>query len=280
MAKQWTMLAHQFVRQGLLIRDMDHGSLQLTQKADAVLFRGQQVLGLAPEEETAPGKARPEVAEYDQALFDTLRARRKELADAAGVPPYIIFSDRSLADMAAYFPQADEAFYTMYGVGRGKMEKYADHFLPLIRAYCRENDLAERPKPGSDKKRARAETLAGGDGFAGLGERSLQVGLAYQSGASVATLATQWNVKTNTILAHLSKFVRAGHDIPAGDLLELSALPAAKRDQVLVAFEEHGPEYLRPVFDALGGTVSYDELHLLRLYYIASQAGREEQVHG
>ena len=73
---------------------------------------------------------------------------------------------------------------------------------------------------------------------------------------------------------------RSGHAIPAGDLLELSALPADKQNQALAAFEEHGPEDLRPVFDALGGTVSYDELHILRLYYIASQAGREEQVRG
>ena len=157
--KQWTAMARQFVQQGLLNRDPYHGSLKLTDKGRAV-FKDQKVLGVAPEEELAPVRARPEDAEYDQALFALLRAKRKELAEAAGVPPYVIFSDRALADMAAHFPQTDDSFITMYGVGRYKLEKYADHFLPLIRAYCRENDLAERPKRRSRRKRARTRRSA------------------------------------------------------------------------------------------------------------------------
>ncbi|MFN2222439.1 MAG: HRDC domain-containing protein [Candidatus Promineifilaceae bacterium] len=53
-----------------------------------------------------------------------------------------------MVEMATYLPRSEQAFFTIYGVGRYKMEKYASHFLPLIGAYCRENELAERPKPG------------------------------------------------------------------------------------------------------------------------------------
>ncbi|HSG17246.1 MAG TPA: DNA helicase RecQ [Anaerolineae bacterium] len=266
-AKQWSAMAGQFVQQGLLNRELDHGSLKLTQKGQAVL-KGQKVLGQAPEVEPARVRAQPEEAEYDQVLFELLRTKRKELADAAGVPPYVIFSDRSLADMAAYFPQSDESFLAMHGVGRHKLEKHAEHFLPLIRAYCRENGLAERPKPRASRKRERVRRSA----------RTIVIGQAYAAGGSVQELAKQQGVKPRTILSHLLKYVQAGHRIPAGDLLELSALPAAKRDQALAAFEEHGPAYLRPVFEALGGAVSYDELHILRLYYIASRDSAEEQV--
>jgi ATP-dependent DNA helicase RecQ len=138
----------------------------------------------------------------------------------------------------------------------------------LIRAYCRENDLAERPKPGAEKKRARAGS---GDDQDGPGERTLMIGQSYQAGGSVAALVELWNVQPRTILTHLAKFVQAGFTIPAGDILEQSALPAEEQARVLAAFEEHGPAYLRPVFEALDGAVSYDELHILRLYFLASQ---------
>ena len=269
-AKQWSAMAQQFVQQGLLNRDLNHGSLKLTDKGRAV-FKGQKVLGVAPEAEVSAARVTPDAPDYDQALFGSLRGKRKELADAAGVPPYVIFSDRALADMAAYFPQSDGAFFTMYGVGRHKVEKYGDHFLPLIRAYCRENNLAERPKPGADKKRARAKVREEGGGLAELRERTLMVGQTYQAGGSVVVLAAQWKVKARTILNHLLKFVQAGHAIPAGDILELSALPVDKQAQALVAFEEHGPEFLRPVYDALDGAVSYDELHILRLHFLVTR---------
>ena len=68
--------------------------------------------------------------------------------------------------------------------------------------------------------------LAKGDDNAGLRERTLQIGLAHQKRESVKDLAVSWGVKPGTILTHLSKFVEEGHDIPAGDILELSALSA------------------------------------------------------
>ena len=89
-------------------------------------------------------------------------------------------------------------------------------------------------------------------------------------------LARDMGVKERTILGHLLKFVQRGHSIPAGDLLELSALPAAKQAQVLAAFEEQGPDYLKPVFETLNGEVSYDELHILRLHFLASRDGQDE----
>jgi ATP-dependent DNA helicase RecQ len=271
-AKQWSAMGQQFVQLGLLSRDMDHGSLKLTEKAYAV-FNGQQVLGVAPEADVPAARGRAEAPDYDQALFELLRGKRKTLADEAGVPPYVIFSDRALTDMAAYYPQSADSFFTMYGVGRRKVEKYGAVFLPLIRDYCREKDLVERPKPGAAKKRMRAET-SGDQG--GLGERTLMVGRSYQTGASVKSLVEQWNVKPRTILNHLLKFVQAGHTIPAGDILELSALPVGEQAQVLAAFEEHGPEFLRPVFEALDGAVSYDELHIFRLHALATGDDSDE----
>ncbi|MCA9935096.1 MAG: DNA helicase RecQ, partial [Anaerolineales bacterium] len=139
--KQWQHLARQFIQQGLMTQDMEHGSLKLTPKAYAV-FKGEVVMGTVQEEERRRVEERPLPLDHDAALFAQLRAKRKELADEGSVPPYVIFSDRSLVEMAAYFPQSRANFATIYGVGQAKLEKYADGFLPIIQAHCQANQIA------------------------------------------------------------------------------------------------------------------------------------------
>lgn len=68
-------------------------------------------------------------------LFEELRTVRKKLADEAGVPPFVIFSDKSLQDMVARKPKDDEAFLDVSGVGANKLEKYGEYFLEAIRMY-------------------------------------------------------------------------------------------------------------------------------------------------
>ncbi len=144
--KQWTNLGRQFVQQGLLARDPIYGGLRLTPEAYAV-FRGQLVFGPVPKGRIRQASLRKVTDEYDERLFEMLRAKRKELANAAGVPPFVIFSDRSLAEIATYFPQSPASFSTIYGVGRVKLQKYVQHFLPLIREYCDTHKITERSKP-------------------------------------------------------------------------------------------------------------------------------------
>ena len=132
---------------------MEHGSLKLTSQAYTV-FKGEQVLGRPVAKAPTKVRERAEAQEYDGDLFELLRVRRKKLADAAGVPPYIVFSDRSLVDMATHFPQSSETFSRIYGVGRAKLEKYAGEFLPLIREYCREMAIEEKRKPDLRRKRS------------------------------------------------------------------------------------------------------------------------------
>ncbi|MDN5708304.1 MAG: DNA helicase RecQ [Planococcus sp. (in: firmicutes)] len=68
-------------------------------------------------------------------LFEELRTVRKKLADEAGVPPFVIFSDKSLQDMVARKPKNEDAFLEVNGVGANKLEKYGEYFLEAIRMY-------------------------------------------------------------------------------------------------------------------------------------------------
>ena len=69
-----------------------------------------------------------------EALFERLREKRRELAEQQGVPPYVIFHDRTLAAMAVHRPQTDESFLQLGGVGERKLEKYGEIFMAEIRA--------------------------------------------------------------------------------------------------------------------------------------------------
>jgi ATP-dependent DNA helicase RecQ len=87
----------------------------------------------------APGAAqRPRADEadsFDPDLFEALRKKRKALADEANLPPYAIFHDRTLREMALYCPRDREGLLSLYGVGKSKLEKYADAFLEIIREH-------------------------------------------------------------------------------------------------------------------------------------------------
>jgi ATP-dependent DNA helicase RecQ len=253
-------MAHQFIEQDLLIQDMDHGGLKLTPNAHDV-FRGKMVMGAPLEKGVRHARSRKEQPKYDAALFELLRNKLKELAQEAGVPPHVIFSDRTLVEMATYFPQSDESFSTIYGVGRVKLQKYADHFLPLIREYCDTYRIAERRKPRTSPASPRSRS------------RTKEIAEAYQSGQPVVALAEELGIKPGTVLDHLYKYLRDGNDLRPEGFLELSELPAESQAQVLKAFEAQGPDYLRPVYEALEEAISYDELKIMRLVFLTKGVG-------
>jgi ATP-dependent DNA helicase RecQ len=254
--KDWQYLARQFIQQDLLTQDMEHGSLKLTPKAYQV-FKGEQVFGTLPEQPRRTATMGAQV-DYDRPLFDLLRGKRKALADEAGVPPYIIFSDRSLAEMATYYPQSRTTFANMYGIGEAKVNSYADEFLPVIQTYCRENSLDEKRKP-----------TAVVQSVPGRRNRTDEVLELYNSGKSVPELTAFFGSKQSTVLSHLWKSVQAGKELRKSNLRALSELSSEDQQRVLDAFAESGPDYLRPIYDAMNAAVDYEELHLLRLHFVS-----------
>ncbi|NIM11395.1 MAG: DNA helicase RecQ [Candidatus Aminicenantes bacterium] len=147
--KQWFLLSRQFIQKGLLVQDQEYGSLKLTPKGYEVLSGKETVRGILRAEEVrepavSKSKRGKEISqEYDRELFEILRRQRKELADRYNLPPYVIFSDRSLIDMAARLPRTGESFLEIHGVGAAKLEKYGSIFLHLIDRYCQEQQIDE-----------------------------------------------------------------------------------------------------------------------------------------
>ncbi len=93
--------------------------------------------------------------EPDLILFERLKALRKEIALKKNLPPYIVFSDTTLKEMATKFPHNPEEFHSITGVGDHKLRKYGDIFLREIENYCIDYDLASTEKdesPGNSDK--------------------------------------------------------------------------------------------------------------------------------
>ncbi len=198
--------------------------------------------------------------EHDAKLFNLLRQKRKALADAANVPPYVIFSDRSLVEMAAYFPQNQPSLSQIYGVGERKLAQYGHDFLLLIRAYCKEHGIAEKPKAKMAVSRPKASS-----------SRTDEIVKLYNDGRSVAEVATMLQVKERTILDHLWKAATAKRPLRPAGFLEATTLSQLEQDSVKRAFAACGTEFLRPAYEQLNQQISYDQLHLMRLYVVAAQ---------
>jgi ATP-dependent DNA helicase RecQ len=72
-------------------------------------------------------------SDYDRDIFERLRRLRSDMAGESGVPPYVIFSDRSLREMSVKLPKTREDMLDIHGVGEMKMSRYGERFLSLIR---------------------------------------------------------------------------------------------------------------------------------------------------
>lgn len=252
--QEWKHLLQQFLQQGLLTHELAHGTLSVSDKGWVVLRGGEPVFGtlLTP----APSTADVAPVTYEVALFAQLHKERKALADAANVPPYMIFADRTLQELATYLPHSAESLATIHGIGRAKIERYGERVLALIRAYCRDYELQERAKTARPAPRLSIAKA-----------RSDEVGELFTEGRTLEAIAQQFAVKRQTVIANLTKYAEAGHPVDATRLLNESTLSSAQQTAALNAFAELGDQYLKPIFDALGQTVDYEELHLLRLVY-------------
>jgi ATP-dependent DNA helicase RecQ len=262
---QWMLIARQLLQKELLLQD-EYGSLHLTEKAYQTLKDREPIFGRLEKPQPAGSAEKPS---HDRDLFEILRGKRKELADRAGVPPYVIFSDRTLVEMATYFPQSPDSLLKMNGVGAVKLERYGKIFLDLIQAYCAHRAISEKVKDerangGSGDQRAEAKS----PGATKL--RHTVVAEAYNGGKSLQQLMEEYGVKAVTILDHLTRYALEGNRLrQADDVRSLSRLSEMAQETILTAFAAEGVEYLRPVYDRLNGAITYEELKILRTYYLS-----------
>ncbi len=135
---QWSSVFRQLVARGYLCVDMERfGAMRLEEKC-RLLLRGEEPIELRRDIKKKEAKRLTKTylpEDMDTALWEALRECRRELADEQGIPPYIIFHDRTLQEMCVTVPQTLEQFGQLGGVGERKLDKYGPAFLQVINEY-------------------------------------------------------------------------------------------------------------------------------------------------
>src|SRR5699024_5324823 len=261
---QWILLGRMLVRQGYLKREEEYGSLKLTDQGRAVLNGKENVFGVLDRTDTVIGDKAIERTssdvenDYDQDLFEQLHTKRKEMADQQGIPPYTIFPDTTLMEMAYYFPQSKENLLPIYGVGSVKQKKFGPTFLKIVTKYCSDHEIKEKDRQLQEKRK---KTSAG--------NKFARIGKAFNDGQSIEHLCEEYGIKQITIVKHLNDDLEDGHDLRPEGIIEASNLSVRKQDAVMEIMEDIPPHMLRPIYDKLDKEVNYNELRVMQLYYMA-----------
>ncbi|MEW6353664.1 MAG: DNA helicase RecQ [Pseudomonadota bacterium] len=242
-ANAWRGVFRQLIARGLLAVDLEgHGALRLTDVCRTVL-RGEERLWLRHDikpEKTKKTKAARAARgafgnEADQRLWEALRARRLQLAQTQGVPPYVVFHDATLAEMVQHRPQTPQELAHISGVGERKLAAYGEDFLDAIRAHPRD-DAAPAPDTA-------AETLQ-----------------LFRQGLDIPAIAARRGLKESTIYNHLTQAIARGEV----ELHEVVPLDEEDLNGIRSALREHGGQTLKPVFEALDGRYSYELLRCVQ----------------
>jgi ATP-dependent DNA helicase RecQ len=144
----WKSIIRQTLLNEFIAKDLDHpGIFKLTDKGEKFLAdpypveltkdHEYEIEGDEEEFETQP----IDTNAYDKNLFDMLKALRKKVAKQKGLPPYVIFQDPSLEEMATMYPTSIDDLKKIVGVGESKAKKFGAEFIKLIEEYVEENDI-------------------------------------------------------------------------------------------------------------------------------------------
>ena len=194
---------------------------------------------------------------YDQNLFEKLRELRKQIADENNLPPFAIFGDTSLQEMAHYFPNDKNNFSKIEGVGVRKLESFSETFLETINNYAKENSISSLEVPDRNKRRInkiKRLVKTGRSRYAKTKEMVLEK-------LPLAEIAKEEGFTEGTIMKHIEKLLEAGENMDI-DYLKPSR---EEFDEIKTAFEECGNEKLKPIFEFLGEKYSYDQIRLVGL---------------
>ena len=253
---EWSAIGRELVRLGLLFQNAEKFNIvELTDAGHTALKSRQKITLTKPVAPTEPAKHRAGEIACDEALFEKLRALRKQLADARAVPPYIIFSDVSLRQMARFYPANKKDFSRISGVGERKLREFGEAFLGEIAAHVQTNprqvfadDFPADGMPSAPVPRRSRLT-----------DSVRETLHFFQQGRAVSEIAKIRGFKDSTIYSHLEEAMLAGESVDVHSLVSAEA-----RRDIAAAFVRHGFGNLTGVVESLGGKYGYGECRVVR----------------
>jgi len=249
----------QLVSQEYLIKVGEYNQLQVTPAGWRVL-RGEVTPRLL--RPARPAKAAKTAAVedswegVDRGLFDELRRLRHELAAAQNMPAYIVFGDASLCDMARRRPSTLDGFRQIKGVGEKKLADYGEAFIERIVAYCQANQVPmDVPPPAGALTPIAAAKIPPTPGATAQTAFPL-----FRQGLSVEQIAQRLGRAPSTVRGYLGLFIQQEHVTDPSPWVD-----PATAERIVQAAGQVGTERLKPIFDLLGGQISYEQIRIVVL---------------
>jgi ATP-dependent DNA helicase RecQ len=251
--EEWTYLARSLVREGFVTQVAEeYNVLRIATRGYDVLFRGAKVeLPEAPKKARSAKETSADLSMVAHGeLFERLRRLRKNLADARGVPPYVIFPDVTLRQMAAQLPQSATQLLRIPGVGQNKLQEFGERFLREIGAYVEQTGAQPVTLPVAPPPRPKAS---------GPSPTTLKTLALFRAGLTPDEIAAERGISLVTIEDHLVEALESGENIDMDRLVGRQ-----RQEQIAGAIRRVGDSLLRPIMDELGGGYSWAEIKLVR----------------
>ena len=264
---EWMGVYRQLVAAGLADVDLEgYGALKLNARSWDIM-KGREEVALRRDPRPAPAVRGPrtlpaapggERTEEERELWESLRALRLEISREQGVPPYAVFSDRTLAEMVRFRPSRVEDLLAVSGVGRTKLAVYGERFIGVLRSHedehGRPEGLEPLPAPRTEKLRTRA------DGLSGTEQASLD---ALRETGSVEGVVASRGLKPGTVFGHLTRAVSLGL-VSAAEVTGLTGAQLSRIEKALENAGGRGSSGLVAAAEALDGEFDYDTLRCVR----------------
>ena len=229
-----------------------------TSKAKKILL-GEAALSIKERfyKESRSTQVRRVSSPVNEDLFDALRKIRLELAQAEQVPAYVIFSNKSLEDMASRLPRNIDEFLLVEGVGPVKADKYSGHFLPVIQKFL--NSSLDQSSKSSVQ-----ETLSN-TSINSSSESHLESAKYAEEGLTPYEIAIERGITETTVLNHL---IQAAEE---GDLEEFDAdVPHSHKKAIKEAFQKLGTFPLKSIKESLAEEISYEQIRYVLIEYLVN----------
>lgn len=248
----------QLIGQGVLMKTEDEYPVLKLNFASWEVMKGKQKVSLVqPMRKERPERVKQSRADetswedVDRGLFEELRKWRFDRAKLAGMPPYIIFSDATLRELAKVRPSNTHQLRLVYGIGGKKIEQFGEALLRCINDYCGEHgvttDVDATPVAAPELPQAKAMNAT----------RSLAFQL-FRDNAAIEDVIHQTGRSRATVTDYLADYIR--QEKPAS--VDAWVTPVLY-ERIALAVKEHGGAKLKPIFIALEEQVSYDDIRVV-----------------
>lgn len=266
--KYWNAILRQAVVNGYLTKDIEnYGLLKVTDKAKAFLKKPHSIKFTRDHDFSNTDKSDDDdimmggkgASAADETLFAMLKDLVKKISKQKALPPYVIFQETSLEEMAIQYPINMEELTKISGVGAGKAAKYGKPFIDLIKAYVEENDI-ERPSDLVIKSV--------------VNKSGLKVYIIQNVDRKIRLedMAKSKSLKMNDLITEMETIVESGTKLNIKYYLD-DMMDEDKRDEALDYFKESQTDSVEEALKELGeNDYSEEEIRLLRIQFISDYA--------